>query len=260
MPAYFGSGAQVDINTVRSALNQGSGDVRYLASLCGFGTPDYFSDWWNVNFFSYVYIRQGEGYIWDGCSGKDTWSWLEGTTEYGGYLGAFGGGSTYNTERGYNNGTFLTFGYGYNESTLRPYTEYMIGIGSSGSNCILFRHRLSQDGVAGFILNQPISNSSDENRNYFTAGFQTYRYYTSALVAPSDRKIKENLVKVCKIGEINFYRFNYIWDKKTIHFGVIAQELIGTEFQSFVEYDFMKDIFMVDYGKIIEYIQQNLKK
>ena len=185
MSVVFGTGAQVDINTVRARLSQGSGDIRYLSSLCGFGTPDQFSDWWNVNFFAYVYLTQGEGYIWDGCQGRDHWCWLEGTTEDGGFLNAFGGGSTYNTERGFNNGTFLTFGYGYSYSYLQPYSGFMIASASNNDyNCRAFYvdvlELYSYNTVAGNYF--AYAGGYQETRYYSNVGFQNYRYFYARLI------------------------------------------------------------------------------
>lgn len=266
MGVIFGSGATVGIDTVRYYLDTGTGDVRTLSSLCGFGTPDYFSDWWNVNFFAYIFLRQGEGYSWDGCYGRDTWSWYETYAENGSYVNAWGGPSTYNTERGYNNGSFLTFGYGYSYTYTKPYADIMVAVGSNSSSCIPYAVGVEEGPCDGCWWYGRAYNyfgyawGDHEIRYYSEMGFQNYRYFRGYLFSYSDKRIKENLIKICNIGGINFYKFNYIWDKSTQHVGVIAQELIGTEFDSLVSYDFEKDLFIVNYSKIIEHISNFKKK
>lgn len=139
MPVLFPGSTPIDINTARINLNalgatanftNISGDLNYLMYLTGNATPHALSDWRNVDFYGDVYLEQGVGQLYDACGLlKDHWCYYEGTTEYGGYVGPFGGDSTYNSERGYNNGTFLTFGYGYSRTRLRPYTDvYMKSI------------------------------------------------------------------------------------------------------------------------------------
>lgn len=185
MPVIFPGSTPIDIDTARINLNQTSGDVRYLMSLTGNLQADAFSDWRDVNFYGDVYLEQADGYIWDGCSGRDHWGWYEGTTEYGGYLGAFGGGSTYNSERGYNNGTFLTFGYGYSSSRLRPYTNVMVASSSSGTSCIPFRLDIweFEGAVVRAEYNLPSSPGNREIRWNFTIGFQQGRSFKTRLLA-----------------------------------------------------------------------------
>lgn len=179
MGVIFGSGGQVDINTARVYLSQGSGDVRYLMSITGNGTPDYFSDWWNVNFYGNIYLEQGEGYIWDGCQGRDTWTWFETTSEWGNYVNAWGGSSMYNTERGYNNGSFLTFGYGYCWCYTRAYAGVMVASASSNDyNCRAFYTDIYEFGYGVRTGNYfGYAGGYQEIRYNFTIGFQQGRSF-----------------------------------------------------------------------------------
>lgn len=70
----------------------------------------------------------------------------------------------------------------------------------------------------------------------------------------SDKRVKENLTKVATIGDINIYKFNYIWDKDTEQYGVIAQELLGTKYESAVFIDEESGLYKVDYEKLNEMV------
>ena len=67
----------------------------------------------------------------------------------------------------------------------------------------------------------------------------------------SDRRLKKNLVKV---GEspagISIYNFNYIWDSRTIYQGVIAQELLGTEYEKATIKSPETGFYSVDYDEL----------
>jgi hypothetical protein len=147
MPVYFPSYSNVDMNTIRYALGRvtnPTGPDRYedgnmgrFNSLTGRGYA--LSDYVGVNFYSVVTMYQGEGYIWDGCQGRDHWCYHSTTAEDGSYAGPFGGPYCYNTERGYNNGNFLTFGYGYAQTTTRPYSGFnIISASNNDYNCRAF--------------------------------------------------------------------------------------------------------------------------
>ena len=59
--------------------------------------------------------------------------------------------------------------------------------------------------------------------------------------------IKKNLVLLGKTSEdIAVYQFNYIWDSETKHVGVIAQELLETEYAKYV-YTHSDGFYRVDY-------------
>lgn len=70
----------------------------------------------------------------------------------------------------------------------------------------------------------------------------------------SDKRVKENLTKVATIGDVNIYKFNYIWDKDTEQYGVVAQELLGTKYESAVSIDEESGLYKVDYEKLNEMI------
>jgi hypothetical protein len=191
MPVYFGGGGQVDMNTVRYAMGlvdnatgpnrYEAGDFNRIRNLAGRGHA--MSDWWGVNFYAFCIMYQGEGYIWDGCQGRDHWCYYDGTDEYGGYVGPFGGGSTYNTERGYNNGTFLTFGYGYCWTYFRPYSYHTyVSYSNNDYNCRAFYVDILRNGgvVAGNYFayaggGQAISYNFDQ-------GFQASESITCRLI------------------------------------------------------------------------------
>ena len=147
MPVYFPSYSNVDMNTIRVALGRYTnptgpdryedGNMARFRDLTGRGTA--LSDYVGVNFYSVVTMYQGEGYVYDGCQGRDHWCYHSTTAEDGSYAGPFGGPYCYNTERGYNNGNFLTFGYGYAQTTTRPYSGYnIISASSNDYNCRAF--------------------------------------------------------------------------------------------------------------------------
>jgi hypothetical protein len=70
----------------------------------------------------------------------------------------------------------------------------------------------------------------------------------------SDKRVKENVIKVATIGDINIYKFNYIWDKDSEQYGVIAQELLGTKYESAVFVDEDSGLYKVDYEKLNEMV------
>ena len=70
----------------------------------------------------------------------------------------------------------------------------------------------------------------------------------------SDRRVKNNIVKVATIGDVNVYKFNYIWDTDKDEYGVIAQELLGTKYESAVFVDEDSGLYKVDYEKLNEMI------
>ena len=70
-------------------------------------------------------------------------------------------------------------------------------------------------------------------------------------VGPSDKRLKENIVKVgTSPSGINIYEFNFKSDTNKIKYrGVIGDELLGTEFESVVSRD-KNNYIRVDYSKI----------
>lgn len=67
---------------------------------------------------STVTMYQNQGGVWDGCNFWDTWCDIYSDDPDFNGQGPFYGSYMFNTERGSNNGTFLTFGGGYCEMTV----------------------------------------------------------------------------------------------------------------------------------------------
>lgn len=65
----------------------------------------------------------------------------------------------------------------------------------------------------------------------------------------SDERLKENIQLVKNKNGINWYSFNYVWDKVTTHIGVMAQEILQTEHASAVSVD-RSGFYKVNYNKI----------
>jgi hypothetical protein len=150
MPVYFPSYSNVDMNTIRIALGfytNPTGPNRYSNGsmilfrdlVNGGGAGLALSYYVGINFYSVLTMYQEAGYVYDGCAGSDHWCYHSTTAEDGSYAGPFGGTYCYNSERGYNNGNFLTFGYGYAETGTRPYSAYnMISYCSAPYLCRAF--------------------------------------------------------------------------------------------------------------------------
>lgn len=82
-------------------------------------------------------------------------------------------------------------------------------------------------------------------------------YSGSSYVCNSDRRFKENIVLVGKSADgINIYQFNYIGQEE-VYEGVIAQELLDTEFETAVVVG-EDGMYKVDYSKLdVEFKQIN---
>lgn len=65
----------------------------------------------------------------------------------------------------------------------------------------------------------------------------------------SDERLKENIEFVETKNGLNIYSWNYIWDKVTRFTGVMAQELVGTKFESALHVD-KSGYYMVNYAKL----------
>lgn len=191
MPVYFPGYSNVDMNTIRYAMGlvtnptgpnrYESGDFGRIGNLSGRGYA--LSGYVGVNFYAYCIMYQWDGYIYDGCAGRDHWCYYDGTDEYGGYVGPWGGGSTYNTERGYNNGTFLTFGYGYCWTYFRPYSYHnYVSYSYAPYNCRAFYVDILRNGgvVAGNYFGYA---GGDQYTQYnFDQGFQASESITCRLI------------------------------------------------------------------------------
>ena len=65
----------------------------------------------------------------------------------------------------------------------------------------------------------------------------------------SDSRLKENVEYVETKNGLKLYSFNYIWDKLTKHIGVMAQELVGTQYEKALSKD-KNGYYMVDYSML----------
>jgi hypothetical protein len=64
----------------------------------------------------------------------------------------------------------------------------------------------------------------------------------------SDSRLKEDVIKIGEIGGINIYKFKYKYDKSKTNIGVIAQELLNTEYANAVSVDSKTGFYVVDYN------------
>ena len=191
MSVIFPGYSNVDWNSIRYALGRvdnPTGPNRYedgnmdrFRNLTGRGTAA--SDYVGVDFFAYVQMNQGEGYVYDGCAGRDHWCYYDGTDQNGSYIGPWSGPSTYNSEFGWGSGTFLTFGYGVAYSYVRPYSNHGFVSYSSGPyNCRAFYVYISRNG--GWVaFNGFAYAGGDHYTSYgFESSFQAYDYMYCALI------------------------------------------------------------------------------
>jgi hypothetical protein len=65
----------------------------------------------------------------------------------------------------------------------------------------------------------------------------------------SDERLKKNIQFVENKQGLNLYSYNYIWDSATTYIGIMAQQLIGTKYESALSKD-NKGYYMVDYSKL----------
>ena len=191
MSVIFPGYSNVDMNSIRYALglvDNPTGPNRYeggsmarFRDLTGRGYA--LSDYVGVNFFAYVQMSQGEGYVYDGCAGRDHLCYADGTDQNGSYICPWSGPSTYNSEFGYGSGTFLTFGYGYTYSYVRPYSYHnYISYSSAPYNCRAFYVYILRNG-SGVAYNFFGYAGGDQYTTYnFESGFQAYDYMYCACV------------------------------------------------------------------------------
>lgn len=65
----------------------------------------------------------------------------------------------------------------------------------------------------------------------------------------SDERLKENIKLLGVEAGLNIYSFNYLWDKTKTVIGVMAQEILNTQYSSAISTD--KDgYYMVDYSQL----------
>lgn len=191
MSIQFYSGYQVDMDTVRRAMGlfdnatgpnrYEAGDFNRIFNLAGRGRA--MVDWWGVDIFARVQMNQGEGYVYDGCAGRDHWCYYDGTDQNGSYIGPWSGPSTYNSEFGWGSGTFLTYGYGFSYSFVRPYSNHNFVSYSSGPyNCRAFYVYISVNGN-WVAFNGFAYAGGDHATNYnFESGFQASNFIYCALI------------------------------------------------------------------------------
>jgi len=65
----------------------------------------------------------------------------------------------------------------------------------------------------------------------------------------SDIRLKTNINLIDIVSNLNVYSFSYIWDTSKTFIGVMAQELIGTIYESSLSKD-KNGYYMVDYSKL----------
>ena len=63
----------------------------------------------------------------------------------------------------------------------------------------------------------------------------------------SDLRLKENIQFLENKNELNWYSFNYIWDKNKKYIGVMAQEVLKTKYRNAVKKD-LNGFYMVNYS------------
>ena len=118
---------------------------------------------------------------------------------------------------------------------------------SLSDNLFLIQHNAGCDAFCGVYYTcarQLCGTCSKSN-----PGCPNCRTFYSSYLCNSDNRLKENIILISKspIG-INIYQFNYI-GKEGLYEGVIAQELLGTEFESALCVD-ENGMYMVDYSKL----------
>jgi len=65
----------------------------------------------------------------------------------------------------------------------------------------------------------------------------------------SDERLKENIKLIDTRGDLNVYSYTYLWDKTKTFMGVIAQELLGTKYESALGKD-SNGFYFVDYSQL----------
>lgn len=65
----------------------------------------------------------------------------------------------------------------------------------------------------------------------------------------SDERLKTNIKYLQTRNNLNIYSFEYLWDNKTTHVGVMAQEILNTPYKHAVKQD-SRGFYMVDYNKL----------
>ena len=74
----------------------------------------------------------------------------------------------------------------------------------------------------------------------------------------SDILLKTNIKFLFNFADLNFYEFNYKWDYSKKYIGVIAQELIGTIYETCVKKSKDKAYYLIDYCRLKKVIKNEL--
>ena len=79
--------------------------------------------------------------------------------------------------------------------------------------------------------------------------FNSINTVNTTTYTPSDIRLKTNIKLIDTIEGLNIYLYNYLWDLETIYKGVMAQELLNTEYSNSVAiHD--TGYYVVDYSKL----------
>jgi hypothetical protein len=119
---------------------------------------------------------------------------------------------------------------------------------SDTNEVYLIQHNAGCDANCGYFWTcENPDKCSDCNKNNINC--PACNAFISSYICNSDNRLKENIVLVSKSEKgINIYQFNYI-GKEGLYEGVIAQELLDTEFQNaLVEGE--DGMYKVDYSKL----------
>jgi hypothetical protein len=84
------------------------------------------------------------------------------------------------------------------------------------------------------------------NCNYCTCNCN---YWCTCNCNYSDSRLKENIELINSEGELNVYSYTYLWDKTKTYIGVMAQELVGTKYESALGKD-TNGYYFVDYSQL----------
>jgi hypothetical protein len=140
----------------------------------------------------------------------------------------------------------------YKISLVNEFREFLIEL---NEDIFLIQHNAACSAACGTFFycgseTCALCNKNSINCPVCTVGGSSY-------ACNSDNRLKENVILVGKSqNEINIYQFNYI-GKDGLYEGVIAQELLGTEFESAVVLG-EDGMYAVDYSKLdVEFKQIN---
>lgn len=118
-----------------------------------------------------ITMTQNAGGIWDGCYYHDVWCDIQSYDPNFGYQDAWGGQFMTNTERGNNNGTFLTFGGG--TVTMEVHGKYTVNVYNTfgpvgGPPCTGVYISITVNGIM-YVCSQPVPGDYKTIAYSFTA-------------------------------------------------------------------------------------------